>query len=465
MRPFTDQHNIMARSHDSAPIVDHYGDPIANARVEAYDVSDDSLQETAYTNDSGIASFVALHDTNDTDLKFMWGLFQVEWRRHIFETGGGGGTPAADHGALTGLGDDDHGQYHTNTRGDARYYTKTLLDAGQLDNRYYTETEVAGFFTAHGVAGDPHAGYRLESADHSHQSAGAQAGKLDHGAALDGKGDNDHTQYILHALATAVNNFLVASGSGAYVKKTLAEVKTLLAIANDIATHAALPISGSVHPNTHMARVSLGTDMDAITDNKYVRIELDTEQQDPGSNFASAADWYTGTCEDGTNATNIEDTGAFTDNEVLRCKISWTGVNTGWGIITARPDNNNVTIVKVSGDDPAENDTYHIRSAHYVVPASGYYMVAAAIAWQWNTTTAGKRYRALLYEDNTIRFDNNFSAGGTDGLTTPAVGMLHFTAGGLVTLVAIHYAGGGNEPDIDGGTYLTWMSIHLVQAD
>jgi hypothetical protein len=47
-----------------------------------------------------------------------------------------------DHGSLTGLADDDHTQYHNNTRGDARYYTKTLLDGGQLDNRYYTETEV-----------------------------------------------------------------------------------------------------------------------------------------------------------------------------------------------------------------------------------------------------------------------------------------------------------------------------------
>ena len=56
---------------------------------------------------------------------------------------GGGVT---DHGALTGLADDDHTQYHNNTRGDARYYTKTLLDAGQLDTRYFTESEVtAGF--------------------------------------------------------------------------------------------------------------------------------------------------------------------------------------------------------------------------------------------------------------------------------------------------------------------------------
>jgi uncharacterized protein YbcV (DUF1398 family) len=47
-----------------------------------------------------------------------------------------------DHGALTGLGDDDHTQYLTAARGDARYYTETELNAGQLDNRYYTETEL-----------------------------------------------------------------------------------------------------------------------------------------------------------------------------------------------------------------------------------------------------------------------------------------------------------------------------------
>ena len=37
--------------------------------------------------------------------------------------GVGGGV--TDHGALTGLGDDDHTQYHNNTRGDARYTQKS----------------------------------------------------------------------------------------------------------------------------------------------------------------------------------------------------------------------------------------------------------------------------------------------------------------------------------------------------
>ena len=51
----------------------------------------------------------------------------------------------------------------------------------------------------HEAASDPHPGYRLESADHTHQSTGAQGGQLDHGLALTGLTDDDHTQYALLA--------------------------------------------------------------------------------------------------------------------------------------------------------------------------------------------------------------------------------------------------------------------------
>jgi len=112
----------------------------------------------------------------------------------------------------------------------------TLLNTGDVD-----DTPVNGADTVpvssnwaydHVAAADPHTGYRLESADHSHASTGAQGGQLDHGSALTGLTDDDHTQYIKHALATAANDFLVASGSGAYVKKTLAEAKTILGISS-----------------------------------------------------------------------------------------------------------------------------------------------------------------------------------------------------------------------------------------
>ena len=47
---------------------------------------------------------------------------------------------------------------------------------------------------AHIIATDPHTQYRLESEDHNHQTSGIQGGKLDHGLALYGLGDDDHTQ-------------------------------------------------------------------------------------------------------------------------------------------------------------------------------------------------------------------------------------------------------------------------------
>ena len=56
------------------------------------------------------------------------------------------GTPGiTDHGLLSGLGDDDHTQYHTDARGDARYYTETESDdkfenltTGVVGNVQYT---------------------------------------------------------------------------------------------------------------------------------------------------------------------------------------------------------------------------------------------------------------------------------------------------------------------------------------
>lgn len=67
----------------------------------------------------------------------------------------------------------------------------TYLTQAEADALY----EALGAVATHAAAGDPHTGYRLESADHTHQSTGLQAGQLDHGAALTGLADNDHPQY------------------------------------------------------------------------------------------------------------------------------------------------------------------------------------------------------------------------------------------------------------------------------
>ena len=91
-----------------------------------------------------------------------------------------------DHGNIQGLGDDDHTQYVLHTE----------VDDTPVDG-VTTDPISSNWAFDHVAAADPHTGYRLESADHSHQTAGAQAGKLDHGSALNGLGDDDHAQYVL----------------------------------------------------------------------------------------------------------------------------------------------------------------------------------------------------------------------------------------------------------------------------
>jgi hypothetical protein len=47
-----------------------------------------------------------------------------------------------DHGLLSGLADDDHTQYHNDTRGDVRYYTKTQVDS-EIDTDIATHTALS----------------------------------------------------------------------------------------------------------------------------------------------------------------------------------------------------------------------------------------------------------------------------------------------------------------------------------
>ena len=109
----------------STPVHPHDGTEGSGGLINHSDLTDNEATKHRLINDSGSGS---------TDL---WSAEQIE-DRVVTATG----TLTTDHGALNGLADDDHTQYHNDTRGDARYYTETELDAGQLDNRYYREAEV-----------------------------------------------------------------------------------------------------------------------------------------------------------------------------------------------------------------------------------------------------------------------------------------------------------------------------------
>jgi hypothetical protein len=65
------------------------------------------------------------------------------------------------------------------------------------------------------TSGDPHTQYRLESADHTHQSTGLQAGQLDHGLAMSAASllDDDHTIYQKESEKGAASGYASLNGS------------------------------------------------------------------------------------------------------------------------------------------------------------------------------------------------------------------------------------------------------------
>ncbi len=124
------------------------------------------------------------------------------------ETIGGGGV--TDHGALTGLADDDHTQYYNQTRGDARYSQlghghSEYIGEAPIDDNYYARRNAAwelsptgggGGVTDHGaltgLADDDHTQYHNDTRGDARYSQLAH--EHDHGA-LTGLADDDHTQY------------------------------------------------------------------------------------------------------------------------------------------------------------------------------------------------------------------------------------------------------------------------------
>lgn len=154
-------------------------------------------------------------------------------KSHAHDGADGSGTVA--HSATTGqTANDHHNQAHAISGAD---HTGTVA-ASQLDFAEDADistlsfgaspaaganTEVAGGghshgmpanpVTAHEAAGDPHTGYRLESADHSHASSGAQGGQVDHANLSNVTADQHHAQsHTLTSHSTRAHSELTSVG-------------------------------------------------------------------------------------------------------------------------------------------------------------------------------------------------------------------------------------------------------------
>ena len=118
-------------------------------------------------------------------------------------------------------------------------YIAIRTDGGDQATEDITEGLTSDHGLLTGLLDDDHTQYRLESTDHTHQTTGAQAGKLDHGLVLNGLTDDDHTQYLL---ATGVR---ALSGNMDVTGKQLTN-QVLHVVANSTVRDALTPLVGKI---------------------------------------------------------------------------------------------------------------------------------------------------------------------------------------------------------------------------
>ena len=181
----------------------------------------------------------------------------------ISSTGGGGGV--TDHGALTGLGDDDHTQYHTDARGDARYYTKAQVDsalAGKSDTGHghaNASAGAAGFMAAadktklDGIASGATANSSdatlLARANHTGTQAISTVTGLQ--AALDGKQAIGSGQRTVHDLGTISSGTMTPEPATGDMKKCV--------------NNGAFTLAGPTQTGAYVLRITNGASAGAIT--------------------------------------------------------------------------------------------------------------------------------------------------------------------------------------------------------
>ena len=139
----------------------------------------------------------------------------------------------------------------------------------------------------------------------------------------------------------------------------------------------------------------LGANYDNIQNALMMRVTLDTEEYDIGSNYDNS-NWVTGTA-DGTVANHLQDDGEsqFTA-AMLYYRVKNTTDST-YAYITTFNDAGDVTL---SADIFVNGEAYEIKKATFTVPVSGEYLID--FQGYWYPAVADKSYRAGILKNGAV---------------------------------------------------------------
>lgn len=132
---------------------------------------------------------------------------------------------------------------NTHVRDNLRYL-KGLDGDITFEDDILTSSNVDGVDLSAHKAGTAVAQHTGGAGNHTHQSAGAQGGQLDHGAALTGLTDDDHTQYLLESTLTTNGDIYIRSG-GAVIRLAIGNANEVLTVSGAMPVWAVKTITAT----------------------------------------------------------------------------------------------------------------------------------------------------------------------------------------------------------------------------
>jgi hypothetical protein len=214
---------------------------------------------------------LVMADITDLDLTGLaddyiikYDLASATWKVEV-DAGGGGGV--TDHGALTGLGDDDHSQYHNDTRGDARYYTQSQVDTSLARKADTANTHTLADVTDSGTAAQLDVGTTIGTVIQLEDVGGNAGLPIVDGTQLTGISSDVQTEIDTKVDATSFNNHSVRHENGGADEISVAGLSGTLADPQTPSAHA------SSHQNGGGDEISVAGLSGLLADEQYSAIQ------------------------------------------------------------------------------------------------------------------------------------------------------------------------------------------------
>jgi len=195
-----------------------------------------------------------------------------------------------------------------------------------------------------------------------------------------------------------------------------------------------------------------------LPDGSWIKVQLDDESYDIGSNFDMAT--LVSGSADGNTVDHLIDSGAdfVNDGVVVGDRVEETG-GSNYAYVTAVAAQDLTLTADIF---PNGNENYSIEKCRFVAPVAGYYQITGRVVYLTDVVDA-KRYLVAIYKNGSnVSFAINHS-GLASELSVTVSDILYLAATDYIELFA-RQRGGNDTCDIQSDESTTFMAVHLLSV-